>query len=175
MNEQINCPYCGRKETLKKRRALRRKKGSKSYFLHHECEAGHRFHIPYTTDRSCSIRWRACDCSWGGECSCRYFLNHSPRLSQQLFHNTVPVPSCSASCLTDSWTLFSDNWCISPSFGVFPDMQRLPSCALEALFWPFSSQQFVKSFTVPLFRPNQLFTFWTEKRPLHHPPFPHPR
>jgi len=64
MDNVFKCTICGAKENLKKQKALGQKPGSivKFYFIHHECESGHRFHSPYSTDPSQPQKLLACDC-----------------------------------------------------------------------------------------------------------------
>ncbi len=58
INQQIQCSWCGRKEVLKKQRAVGRRPGSESYFIHHECESGHRLHNVYPTNPTDTLRLR---------------------------------------------------------------------------------------------------------------------
>jgi len=62
MADEIKWLWCGSKEALKKKKSLGRKPGFKFYFVHHECESGHRFHIAYSTDTSSPGRSLKCDC-----------------------------------------------------------------------------------------------------------------
>ena len=63
MNGKIQCSWCGRKEVLEKQRVVGRRPGSEFYFIHYECELGHRFHNIYPTDSTNSLKLRLCDCS----------------------------------------------------------------------------------------------------------------
>jgi len=63
MDKEIKCPLCGTVEISKKKRVLGQRTGSKFYFIHHECESGHKFHNSYSNDPSHPLRLMGCNCS----------------------------------------------------------------------------------------------------------------
>ncbi len=63
MDKDIKCSLCGAVEISKKRKVLGQRTGSKLYFIHHECESGHRFHNSYSNDPSHPLRLIGCNCS----------------------------------------------------------------------------------------------------------------
>jgi hypothetical protein len=61
-HEKIKCRFlgCSREEVLEKRKPVRGREAG-PVIIHHECEAGHKFHLPYDG----SGTYLPCDCSTG--------------------------------------------------------------------------------------------------------------